>query len=1016
MVASCIFAVEGMTCQSCVQAVEQATRVLLGVISVTVSLAKHNALVTYDSDKVSIDAIQTAISDAGFEATQLDQRLTGDGRIQSQPAPEPSRLTVQPKQGTEGDMGTEVAETTEGGELDPALITTHHLKVIGMSCASCVAVIEGRVRALQGVSKIAVSLLSETAEVDLNEAIISPEQVCQVIEEAGFEASVLDIATETKTTLIIRHMTCASCVATIENRIGSMPGVNSISVALTTSKALIDFDPNLTGPRTIIQAIDDLGFEAELASASSGDDAYKQTRAITFWRNNFVASVLYFIPINVIKFLKSESLDHFVYPALSVRTLCLFILSTLAIVHVGRTFLVAGTKAILHRAPNMDSLIAIGTFAAYIYSVVALALELGTPVDAESGLFFETGAMLFTFVSCGRWLEHIAKGKTSEAMSKLMELQATEAVLITTDEDGNTQQERISIDLVQRGDTVKVVAGEKLPVDGVVVDGSGEVDESMITGEPMLVTKSEGLPVIGGTILKLGVLHCKATRVGSDTSLSRIVQLMEQAQMSKAPAQLIADRIARVFVPGVVVLSVTTLIIWLIILGTEHVVTDDGSKTKMAFRFAIAVLVVACPCALGLATPTAVMVGTGIGAKFGILIKGGVPLETARKTDTVVFDKTGTLTEGRPTLSEVCVLDLAFTENEALKVIASAEQNSEHVLAQSIVEAAQARLGDVYCYDSTNYQTVPGQGIRCIVNESQVLVGNVAFLKSHDITITDTCHDHLDRLETSGQTAVVAAMDDRLLAVVAVRDQPKPEAARVVEILKHQNIEVVMLTGDNERTARCLAQELGIDTVIAQVLPAHKAAKIEALQQEKKTVTMVGDGINDAPALASADLGVAVGAGTDVALEAADIVLMRDDLMDLLTAIHLSKATVRRIHFNFLWAVIYNGFGLPLAAGAFYVLGVVLSPMIAASAMALSSVSVVLSSLVLRLYKRPTFDEVPTNVIRTQSTRPRLERAGSNASDQSNQSQLSATSSLGEQPMHTPLLRLHASSMSSSIV
>jgi Cu+-exporting ATPase len=548
-----------------------------------------------------------------------------------------------------------------------------------------------------------------------------------------------------------------------------------------------------------------------------------------------------------------------------------------------------------------------------------------------------------------------------------MSLQSKSAILIETDENGNVvNEEEISNDLIQKGDLLKVYPGEKIPTDGLITYGSSAIDESMVTGESLPVNKSNGDEVIGATVNQQGVLHVKATKVGSETALSQIIKLVEEAQTSKAPIQGMADKISAVFVPIVVIIAIVDFFIWYALFSFDVVPHSwlPAGTTSFLFSFllAISVLVIACPCALGLATPTAVMVGTGLGAEQNILIKGGEPLETAHKVDAIILDKTGTITHGKPNLTDIIPFN-GFQRNEMLRLAASAESGSEHPLGKSIVNGAKEELGDLE--NPNNFKAIAGKGIEAEINEKIVLVGSRGLLTSHSVVLNEGVEETMQALENDGKTAMLVSIDNQLAGVIAVADTVKPESITAIKAMQSMGLDVWMVTGDNERTANAIAREVGINHVFAEVLPEDKAKKVKTLQEEDKVVAMVGDGINDSPALAQADVGIAIGAGTDVAIETADMVLMRSDLRDVVTAIDLSKTTFNRIKLNFVWAFGYNSAGIPLAAGLFIPIiraafgyTFMLPPAVAGLAMALSSVSVVTSSLLLKKYKKPDLNKL----------------------------------------------------------
>lgn len=663
----------------------------------------------------------------------------------------------------------------------------------------------------------------------------------------------------------------------------------------------------------------------------------------------------------------------------------------------------------------MDVLIVMTTLIAYAYSFIIVVVAIIQASQSSPKTFFETPPMLFVFISLGRWLEHIAKGKTSEALAKLIQLQPTEAMLVKFSEDRTSiiSEELINVNVVQRGDYLRVKPGTKIPVDGKVIEGTSMADESLITGESMPVTKKPGAAVIGGAINLNGSLLMQATHVGADSALSQIVRLVEEAQTSKAPIQQIADKIAGYFVPGVVCISLVTFTVWMII-GFTHIevvkdimsashsyMSDSEMAVRFAFQTAITVLAIACPCALGLATPTAVMVGTGVGAQNGILIKGGEPLETAHKIRTVVFDKTGTITHGEPRVLKVERFDQDVPDAPSLRhllaVVGTAESASEHPLGLAVVKYAKEILKVDALGNVSDFKTVAGCGIQCTVTgvenllrnsinsygdlnvdsislrlspaehavlssassslKAAVLLGNREWMRRNCIDVDERVDAAMSEHENCGHTAILVAVNGRLSCMLAIADTVKAEAALAIHTLNRMDIDVILLTGDNRKTARAIAKQCGIRNVFAEVLPSHKVGKIRQLQGAGHKVAMVGDGVNDSPALAQADIGIAIGTGTDVAVEAADVVLIRNDLLDVVAAIDLSHCVIRRIRINFFFACLYNFIGIPLAAGCFIAVGAVLEPWMGSAAMAASSVSVVLSSLLLRLYKKPSSDK-----------------------------------------------------------
>jgi Cu+-exporting ATPase len=875
-------------------------------------------------------------------------------------------------------------------ELSKALF-----RVQGMTCASCVSVIESYVGGLDGVASCVVALLQECATVKFDAARISAEQVRQAIEDVGFAAERLERGETNSCRLDVKGMTCASCVSMIESVLsttrfvcrdgsgssdvshprfaGSESGVLSVSVNLTTEVAMVVFDPDLIGVRGIIAAISDLGFEASVSRGATDVASLRRDAELKQLKRRLLISAVLTLPVFVTDMAhhgESVSWLDFEWPVagLSVSHIIELVFATPVQFWIGRRFYVSAWNSLRHKTANMDVLVSIGTSAAYFYSVIAIVVGMANETFRANKVFFETSTTLITFILLGKYLETLAKGRTSAAIQELMQLQPSTATLIETDRETHevVSEREVDIALIQRGDRVKVMPGDRFPVDGEVVYGSTCADESMITGEAVPVSKTLGSTVMGGTINQNGLVHVLARRVGGDTSLMQIVRLVEQAQASKAPIQAYADRISSYFVPFVVVLGLLTFAVWLTLglLGlvaphtVAHVAPGAG-PFMFALSFAISVVCVACPCALGLATPTAVMVGTGVGAKAGILIKGGLQLEMAQRVTAIVFDKTGTLTSGQPTVVQVEELhpaplrDLALAD--VLRFAGAAESASNHPLANSIVKYVLAH-GVAKLPTAADMQNVAGKGVECRVDGRVVLVGSAAFVSERigeDAMRAGRMAATV--FERQGHTAVVAAIDGHAALVFACAAEVKREARVAVRALHARGMRCFMVTGDNRTTALAVAKRVGIDErdVFAGVLPANKARKIEALRNAGMIVAMVGDGINDAPALVAADVGIAIGAGTDVAVESADMVLVKSDLRDVVTAIDLSRKIFTRIRLNYAWALIYNVLSLPLAAGVFLPWGVMIPPWLAGLLMASSSVSVVCSSLLLKRYKKP---------------------------------------------------------------
>ncbi|XP_038286701.1 copper-transporting ATPase 2 isoform X6 [Canis lupus familiaris] len=1034
--------VDGMHCQSCVLNIEENIGQLPGVQNVQVSLENRTAQVQYDPSCVTAGALQRAIEalPPGNFKVSLPAAAAGSetgNRFSACAAPAPAPRTPAP------------------GRCDTVM-----LAIVGMTCASCVQSIEGLISQREGVQQISVSLAEGTAVVLYDPSIIGPEELRAAVEEMGFETSVLsgvvsvlvalmagkaevkyhpdviqplEIAqliqdlgfeatvledyagSEGDLELIITGMTCASCVHNIESKLTRMAGITYASVALATSKAHVKFDPEIIGPRDIVKVIEEIGFHASPAQRNPSAHHLDHKVEIKQWKKSFLCSLVFGIPVMGLMIYmlvpsstphESMVLDHNVIPGLSILNLIFFILCTFVQLLGGWYFYVQAYRSLRHRAANMDVLIVLATSIAYTYSLVILVVAVAERAERSPVTFFDTPPMLFVFIALGRWLEHIAKSKTSEALAKLMSLQATEATVVTLGEDNLIlREEQVPMELVQRGDVIKVVPGGKFPVDGKVLEGNTMADESLITGEAMPVTKKPGSTVIAGSMNAHGSVLVTATHVGNDTTLAQIVKLVEEAQMSKAPIQQLADRFSGYFVPFIIIISTLTLVVWIIIGFIDFGVVQKYFPTpnkhiseaeviiRFAFQTSITVLCIACPCSLGLATPTAVMVGTGVAAQNGILIKGGKPLEMAHKIKTVMFDKTGTITHGVPKVMRVLLLvDVATLPlRKVLAVVGTAEASSEHPLGVAVTKYCKEELGTETLGYCTDFQAVPGCGIGCKVSSVEgilapgerqrskqaappgtvggvpeetdetpqtfsVLIGNREWMRRNGLTISSDISDAMADHEMKGQTAILVAIDGVLCGMIAIADAVKQEAALAVHTLKSMGVDVVLITGDNRKTARAIATQVGINKVFAEVLPSHKVAKVQELQNEGKKVAMVGDGVNDSPALARADVGIAIGTGTDVAIEAADVVLIRNDLLDVVASIHLSKRTVWRIRLNLVLALIYNLVGIPIAAGVFMPIGVVLQPWMGSAAMAASSVSVVLSSLQLKCYKKPDLE------------------------------------------------------------
>lgn len=814
-----------------------------------------------------------------------------------------------------------------------------NMKILGMTCSACAAATERAVKKLNGVSEASVNFSTEKLSITYDESKVNIDSIKDAIAHAGYEA--LEEIKEKEVTIPIQGMTCAACAKSIEKATGKLSGVANATVNFATEKAIIKYDPSLVRISEIKQAIIKAGYKAlEIESKASVDEdkIRKEKEIRTLWTKFIVSAIfsaplLYIAMAPMISWLKlpiPASLHPMQYP---LTFALLQILLVIPVVIAGNKFYSVGFKAIFRRSPNMDSLIAMGTAAALVYSFYSTyRISIGDFIFVED-LYFETAGVIITLILLGKSLEAVSKGKTSEAIKKLMGLAPKTAIIIQED-----QEIEIPIEEVEVGDVILVKPGERLPVDGIVIEGYTSIDESMLTGESIPVEKKVGDKVIGASINKNGSIKFKATKVGSDTALAQIIKLVEDAQGSKAPIAQMADIVSGYFVPIVFVIAVLSALVWFI----------AGQTGVFSLTIFIAVLVIACPCALGLATPTAIMVGTGKGAEYGILIKGGEALESTHKINTIVFDKTGTLTEGKPEVTDVITTELTDRAT-LLQLAASAEKGSEHPLGEAIVKGAEKEKLQLLKVEQFN--AIPGHGIEVTINNNKLLLGNRKLMTDRNINLTQLENDS-DRLASEGKTPMYIAMEDKIAGIIAVADVVKESSAKAIKQLHSMGIEVAMITGDNKKTAEAIAKQVGIDRVLAEVLPQDKANEVKKLQSEGKKVAMVGDGINDAPALAQADIGIAIGSGTDVAMESADIVLMRSDLMDVPTAIQLSKSTIRNIKQNLFWAFGYNVAGIPIAAGLLYAFGgPKLNPIFAAAAMSLSSVSVLVNALRLKSFK-----------------------------------------------------------------
>lgn len=808
----------------------------------------------------------------------------------------------------------------------------------GMTCASCAQTVEKAAKKVRGVTQASVNLATEKLSIEYDESTFSVENLQKAVNNSGYEMVTQEGTTQT---FAIEGMTCASCAQTIEKTVGKLSGVDKASVNLATEKMQVSYNSSAISVSDVTGAVSNSGYAAVLETTDTQDHSRaekreKKEKRMKQLSNRFGISIIFTIPLLIISMgpMVGMPLPNIVDPMINAFNFSLLqLILTLPIMVVSWEYFQKGFKTLFKGHPNMDSLIALGTAAAFVYSLVA---TIGTGLgygNFSDLLYYEVTGVILTLHTLGLFLEERSKGQMSSAIEKLFNLAPKTARVIR-----NGVEQEITVDEVALGDVIRVRPGESMPVDGVVVEGRTSVDESMLTGESIPVEKESGDEVIGASINKNGSIDYRATRVGSDTTLSQIIKLVEDAQGSKAPIARMADIITGYFVPIVIALAVLAGIAWLI----------AGQSGIFALSVIITTLVIACPCALGLATPTSIMVGTGKGAEHGVLIKSGEALETTHNLDTIVFDKTGTLTEGKPIVTDILVTPLITKEN-LLYYAASGETGSEHPLGEAIVQKSKEE--NMTLAKPDHFEAIPGHGIRVEIEGKDMYIGNRKLMLEQKIDLS-SMEKASDRLADEGKTPMYLSIDGELAGIIAVADTLKENSMKAVKELRRRGVEVIMITGDNKRTAKAIAKQVGIDHVLSEVLPEDKAEEVKKLQETGKKVAMVGDGINDAPALAQADIGIAVGSGTDVAIESADIVLMRNDLTAVLTAIDLSHATLRNIKQNLFWAFAYNLVGIPVAMGLLYIFGgPLMSPMFAAVAMSFSSVSVLLNALRLRRFK-----------------------------------------------------------------
>lgn len=943
--------ISGMHCGSCEALIKDELSEIPGIAVASIDHKTGAAEIINSSNTNLTDAILSAISRAGYKATL---KSNGNGEMVFEngmnieqeviPAGRPLKFSLDSEIVAEG----KVRQDSEGKTyFEGILKNNRHAKLsIPKDNTASKEYLQNLVSSLDiirlfdGIKSVTNS--HDTVQVNENTAALNQKEIKP--DSGSVQNSNPNNNSSQRISLSLSGMHCSSCAAIIERTLKKVDGVSGANVNFAAEKALIDFSQEKTSIDLLIKAVEKAGYKAQVVDQKDSTfESKKRRKEILSLRNKFVFGLtlslpmLYFMLFDFFPFIPGRSL---LLPYVGVIS---FLLASPVQIFLGNSFYKGMISALRMKTFNMDSLIAIGTSTAFLYSLynfIIYSLRTGSFIGLNGEkipeLYFETAAFLITFVLLGKWLELRAKGQTSDAIKKLMGLQAKTARVIR---DSETKD--IPIDEVIKGDIILVRPGEKIPVDGKIIKGSSSIDESMVTGESIPTEKNPGDIVIGATMNKMGSFEFEATRVGSETTLSQIIRLIEEAQGGKAPIQAFADKISAYFVPGVISIAVVTFIVWFFVVGAPL------SYALMAFT---AVIVIACPCALGLATPTALMVGTGKGAEHGILIKGGEPLEKACKVNAIVFDKTGTLTNGKPVVTD-CDSFSNFDEDRILSIVASLERSSEHPLAEAIVNYANEE--SIKTFEIEQFKAIAGHGVQGVIDNETYYFGNRKLMTDIVGLLIERVNRKVIRLEEQGKTVMLLANSKEILGTIAVADTVKETSRSAIEKLTTMGISVYMITGDNKRTAEAIAKQLGITNVLAEVLPQDKASEVKKLQEQGKTVAMVGDGINDAPALAQADLGIAMGSGTDVAMEAGGIVIIKNDLRDVATAINLSKETMGKIKQNMFFALFYNVIGIPVAARVLAFAGLVLKPELAGLAMALSSISVVSNSLTLR-YFHPT--------------------------------------------------------------
>lgn len=907
----------GVGCMKCVNKIQANLLTFEGIQNLEVNVDTKIMNITYNESKIDFSEIEDKLIELGYG---IDKE---------------NNLKIEKKENKVDKKRVVKLEKTEKMQF----------KLSGIACQSCVIKIEKTLKKIDGIKNAVVNLATEELVVDYESKSINEEKIEVEVKRLGY--GITEKKDYSKINLKIEGINCQSCVVNIEKNIKKLDGVITAEVNFANNKGKFIYDSSKIKASEIINVVNSLGGYKAIREEDSGKQDENQKileekkELMGFKITLFFAGIVFYITMG---HMIGLPLPQMISPNINplIYAIIQFVL-VLPVIYIGRKFYTVGIKALINKAPNMDSLIAIGTGSALIYSLFGTyQIFIGNTYYVHA-LYFESAVVIIALISFGKLLEKRSKGKTSEAIKKLMSLQSKKATLVKG-------KRFILVDLeeVEKGDIVLVKPGENIPVDGEVIEGTTNIDESMLTGESIPVKKSIGSKVFGATINKNGSIKIKATAIGKETVLAKIIKLVEDAQGSKAPIAKMADIISGYFVPVVITIAIISSIIWYFV-GIMGYVALSMSPSIFALTIFISVLVIACPCSLGLATPTAIMVGTGRGAELGILIKSGEALEKVHKLDTIVFDKTGTITEGKPVITDIILKNSEFLEEEVLKIIASLEQYSEHPLGEAIVEEVKKRKIDFLSVK--NFKTISGEGITGEIEGRKVCVGNFKLLKNNNITIPK--ENGSQKITLQGKTPIFIAINFEYIGLVAVADVIKKSSKEAIKLLKDMGLKVGMITGDNSKTAEVIAKQVGIDIIFAEVSPEDKYKEVKRLQEEGKKIGMVGDGINDSPALSQADIGIAIGGGTDIAMESADIVLMKKDLKDVAVSIKLSHAVMKNIKENLFWAFCYNILGIPVAAGILYLFtGFLLNPMIAGGAMAMSSVSVVSNALRLRKFNK----------------------------------------------------------------